>query len=203
MIRFRAAVLYFVVGFAVNAPAQDAPTAAPATTPASIRFDSETYFAVSHEQDASRVAEHFVRAGESPDRYSRRFTVADQTKATSVKQIGLGIIAITKLRTPGLETATFAAEGAEDRDLTVTWFTLTDDGIAVEFNAARFVALRDAKGATTGVREYHFVAREYTNGRHPDQVFASLAPVVGGFADRWVDELQTFERAPARAPGTK
>jgi hypothetical protein len=171
--------------------------------PDEVQFEGERYLAAGYEQDATRVAEHFVRETESLERYSRRVTVAEQPKATSVRQLGLGVIRIAKLRTPGLEPEVFAAEGAEDRDLTVTWIALTDDSAAVEFNATRFVALLDKKGATKGVREYHFVSREYTNGRHPDQVLASFAPVIANFSDRWVEELQRFDRAPAPPPAAK
>lgn len=166
--------------------------------PAEVDFDGERYLAVAVERDEARVAEHFLREGEKLERYSRRLTIADQPKATSVRQVGLGVVQIAKLRTPGFEPGTFAAEGAEDRDLTVTWFALTDDGAAVEFHVARFVALRDRSGATKGVREYHFVAREYTNGNHPDQVLAEFAPVVAGFADRWIDGLQPLDQAPGK-----
>lgn len=197
MTSLRSAALLLASGFGAGALADAAPSAA------ELRFDGDIYLAAGQESDASRIAEHFIRAGETLERYSRRLTIADQPEATSVKQLGLGIIAITKLRTPGLETSTFAAEGDEDRDLTMTWFALADDNSSVEFHAARFVALRDAKGASRGVREYHFVSREYTNGRHPDEVFSLLAPVVAGFADRWVDELQTFNRAPVTAPKGK
>ena len=45
---------------------------------------------------------------------------------------------------------------AERRDLSVAWFSLTDDGAAVEYHAARFVDLPSG-----GVREYHFTVRRY------------------------------------------
>lgn len=166
--------------------------------PAEIAFDGDRYVSVARAQDPERIAEVFVRTGETAERFSRSLTIADQPKSTSVKQIGLGVVRIAKLRTPGLEAATFAAEGAEDRDLTVTWFVLTDDGTAVEFHAARFVALTDKRGRSKGVREYHMVAREYTNERAPDAVLAMLVPVVVGFAPRWVEELQRLDRAPQR-----
>lgn len=165
---------------------------------AELRFDNERYLSAGLEKDEARVAEHFVREAESLVRYSRRVTIAEQAKASSVRQLGLGVIRIAKLRTPGLEPEVFSAEGAEDRDLTVTWIALTDDGAAVEFHATRFVATVDKSGKPAGVREYHFVAREYTNGRHPDQVLASFAPVIAGFSDQWVEELQGFDRAPAK-----
>jgi hypothetical protein len=166
---------------------------------AQLTFDGERYLAAGTEQDDARIAQHFVRATESLSRYSRRVTIADLPKAQSVRQLGLGVIRIAKLRSPGFEPEVFSAEGAEDRDLTVTWIALTDDGVAVEFHAARFVALFDAKGKPDGVREHHFVAREFTNGRHPDAVLTSFAPVIAGFADRWVVELQALDLAPAKA----
>lgn len=171
---------------------------ASAGAPEAISFDGERFLSAGVESDDARVAEHFVREVESLARYSRRVTIAEQPKARSVRQLGLGVVRIAKLRTPGLEPEVFAAEGGEDRNLTVTWIALTDDGSAVEYNATRFVALLDPKGATTGVREYQFVAREYTNGRHPDQVLNSFAPVIAGFSERWVDELQRLDRAPRK-----
>lgn len=166
--------------------------------PTEVQFDGERYLSAGVERDATRVAEHFVREIESLARYSRRVTVAEQPKAQSVRQLGLGVIRIAKLRTPGLEPEVFSTEGAEDRDLTVTWIALTDDNAAVEYHATRFVALFDAKGAAKGVREYHYVAREYTNGRHPDQVLTAFAPVISGFSDRWVEALQHLDRAPGQ-----
>jgi len=168
-----------------------------------VKFDGERYLGAGYEQDEARIAEHFVRQTESMTRYSRRVTIAEQPKATSVKQLGLGVIRIAKLRTPGLEPEVFAAEGAEDRDLTVTWIALTDDNTAVDFYATRFVALKDKSGASKGVREYHFTSREYANGRHPDQVLASFLPVIASFSERWVEELQRFDRAPIMPPPAK
>jgi hypothetical protein len=170
--------------------------AAPAGAPREITFDGERYLSAGVERDESRVAEHFVREIESLARYSRRVTIAEQPKAQSVRQLGLGVVRIAKLRSPGLEPEVYSAEGAEDRDLTVAWIALTDDNAAVEYHATRFVALFDKSGAPKGVREYHYVAREYTNGRHPDQVLASFAPVISGFSDRWVEALQHLDRAP-------
>lgn len=172
--------------------------AAPAGAPVEIVFDGERYLSAGVERDETRVAEHFVREIESLARYSRRVTVAEQPKAQSVRQLGLGVVRIAKLRSPGLEPEVFAAEGDEDRDLTVAWIALTDDDAAVEYHATRFVALFDKKGAPKGVREYHYVAREYTNGRHPDQVLTSFAPVISNFSDRWVEALQHLDRAPGQ-----
>lgn len=172
--------------------------AASAGAPVELQFDGERFLAAGIERDETRVAEHFVREIESLARYSRRVTVAEQPKAQSVRQLGLGVVRIAKLRTPGLEPEVYAAEGAEDRDLTVTWIALTDDNAAVEYHATRFVALFDKQGVAKGVREYHYVAREYTNGRHPDQVLTAFAPVISGFSDRWVQALQLLDRAPGQ-----
>jgi len=161
-------------------------------------FDGDEYFPAALESDPERTAEHFLRKGETAERFSRRLTIADQPQATGVKQIGIGVVRFAKLRTPGLDPATFAAEGAEDRDLTVTWFMLSDDGTAVEFHAARFLTLTDKRGRASGVREYHLVAREYLNGREPDATLAAIVPVVVGFAPGWVEDLQHLDRAPRR-----
>lgn len=166
--------------------------------PAALVFDGEAYRAVAREDDPARIAEHFVREGESAERFSRRLTIADQPKAAGAKAVASGVVAFARLRTPGIAPETFAAEGAEERDVTVTWYALTDDDAAVEFHAARFVTLTDRRGRSKGVREYHLVAREYTNGRDPDAALAEFVPPVAALAGGWVEALQHLERAPKR-----
>ena len=162
--------------------------------PAAFKFDGDAYHLVDSQKDPQRFAEVYLRADETLKRYSRRITIADLPGMDDAKKQAQGVFEIAKQRTPGLTPDTYAAEGDEDRDVIVTWFDLTDDRSAVDYHAARFVAL----GAGKGVREYHFVFRRYTNGEPGDQTLAAVHPIAVYAEKRWLEELARFDRAPAR-----
>ena len=167
--------------------------AAEPATPAPIAFDGEDYAFVSREVDAARIAENYLRSDETLARFSRRLTVADQPQVAGAKAVALGVMNIAKLRTPGIEPETFVAEGAEDHDISVAWFDLTDDNSAVEYHAVRFVDL-----AGGGVREYHFTVRRYTNGLPPDEALGALRGASEPNTLRWIELLSALDRAPAK-----
>lgn len=175
-----------------------APLALAAPAPAAIDFDGDSYAFVAREVDAARIAEDYLRADETPARFSRRLTIADQPKATGAKAVALGVVNIAKLRTPGIAPETFVAEGAEDKDVSVAWFDLLDDGSAVDYHAARFV---DIKGG--GVREYHFTLRRYTNGLPPDEALGALRGAAEPSTLRWVEMLSALSRGPQQTAAPK
>ncbi len=187
------ALVYAAVLAAAAPPWGATASAAEPPTPAAIVFDAEDFLFVSREVDAARIAEHYLRADETLARFSRRLTVADQPKAASAKAVALGVVNIAKMRTPGIAADTFVAEGSQERDLSVAWFDLTDDGAAVEFHVARFV---DREGG--GVREYHFAVRRYTNGVPADAALGTLHTAVEPVTLGWVELLSTLDRAPAK-----
>lgn len=167
--------------------------AAPGPTPAGLAFDDEDYRFVAREVDPARVAEHYLRAGETLERFSRRLTIADLPTAASAKAVALGVVNIAKQRTPGIAPDTFVAEGTQEKDVSVAWFDLLDDGSAVEYHAARFVDLPSG-----GVREYHFTVRRYTNGLPPDPALGALRGASEPHTLRWVELLSALDRAPKK-----
>lgn len=172
--------------------------AASAGEPASVKFEGEDYRFAARETDAARIAEHYLRGDETLERFSRRLTIADQLKAANAKTVALGVIGIAKLRTPGLAPESFAAEDRPEHDISVAWYSLTDDNAAVERHLARFV---DLKGG--GVREYHFTVRRYLNGQTPDAAFAALRNAVDKATLERVEALAALDRAPVDATSKK
>lgn len=180
-------VLVLPFAFALGA------AAAEPAVPADIEFDGDAYRFAAREAAEARIAEHYLRADETLERFSRRLTVADQPQATSAKAVALGVMNIAKLRTPGIAPDSFVAEGTEERDLSVAWYDLTDDNSAVEYHVARFVSL-----AGGGVREYHLTVRRYTNGNPPDAALGALRRAHEPGTLRDVELLAALERAPLR-----
>jgi hypothetical protein len=172
--------------------------AAPAPVPADLTFDGDSYKFAAREADEARVAEHYLRKGETMARFSRRLTVADQLQATSAKAVALGVLNLARMRTPGIKPDTFASESAPESDISVAWYDLLDDNSAVEYHVARFV---DREGG--GVREYHLTVRRYTNGQPTDAVFGPLRGQTepGTLFD--VERLAKLDRAPSAPPQDK
>ena len=174
------------------------PGGAHAAPPADLSFDGDTYHFATREIDEVRIAEHYMREGDAQARFSRRLTVADQIKATSAKAVALGVLNLARMRTPGIAPDSFAAENAHDKDISVAWYDLTDDGSAVEYHVARFVDIK-----TGGVREYHLTVRHYTNGQKPDDALGALRGQTEPGTLHDVEMLSTFDRAPVAAPQAK
>lgn len=181
--------LSLLAPLAVAAPA----AVEPGPAPAAIAFDDDVYGFVSREADPARIAEHYLRTDETLERFSRRLTIADQPQAASAKAVALGVVNIAKLRTPGIAPETFVAEGTQEKDISVAWYDLLDDGSAVEYHAARFVDL-----AGGGVREYHYTVRQYANGQRPDTVLGALRGATERHTLRRVEMLSLLDRAPVR-----
>jgi hypothetical protein len=179
--------LALLAPFAMAAPAAVEPGPAPAAIP----FDGDAYAFAARETDPARIAEHYLRADETIERFSRRLTVADQPQATSAKAVALGVIKFAKQRTDGIAPETFVAEGTQEKDISVAWYDLLDDGSAVDYHAARFVDL-----ASGGVREYHYTVRQYTNGQRPDTALGALRGTTERHTLRWVEMLTALDRVP-------
>ena len=175
------------------APMAGAATPAAAPAPAEIVFAGDAYKFAAREVNEARIAEHYLREGETNERFSRRFTVADQLKATSAKSVALGLLGLARMRTPGIAPETFASESAPDHDISIAWYDMLDDGSAVEYHAARFV---DLKGG--GVREYHLTVRRYTNGQPTDAVFGPLRGQTEPITLKVMELIATLDRAPSK-----
>jgi len=165
----------------------------PDAAPARIPFDGDLYASAARESASGRDAEHFLRDGDPAERFAKRLTIAEFDASGGAKGVAQGVVQLARLRTPGLLPETFAAEGNEQHDISVSWVVLTDDNSAVEYHAARFVDL-----APPRVREYHFIWRRYTNGADPDAVLGEMQPQIDSLLPRWVGRLNGLDRAPQR-----
>jgi hypothetical protein len=164
----------------------------PDATPSEpLQFEGDSYLPAGHDSAGTRIAEVFLRAGDPAERFARRITIAELDGASGARGVARGVLQLAKLRSPGLKTESFAAEGREEHDVTVSFILLTDDQQAIEVHVVRFVDLIAPR-----VREYHFVMRRYTNGADPDAVLAEMLPEIDAALPRWVARLNQFDRAP-------